>query len=54
MSVEAVEIELLVDDVPENEVWDIVEFKDYKVKLINNGGQAEIIDIEKWKTQNGR
>ena len=54
MSVEAVETELLVDDVPENEVWDIVEFKHYKVKLINNNGAAEIINIEKWKTENGR
>lgn len=54
MSVEAVETELLVDDVPENEVWDIVEFKHYKVKLINNGGIAEIVNIEKWKTENGR
>jgi hypothetical protein len=54
MSIEAVETELSVDDVPENEIWDIVEFKHYKVKLINNNGAAEIINIEKWKTQNGR
>lgn len=54
MSIEAVETELSVDDVSDSEVWDIVEFKHYKVKLINNGGQAEIVNIEKWKVQNGR
>lgn len=54
MSIEAVETELSADDVPENELWDIVEFKHYKVKLINNSGAAEIINIEKWKNQSGR
>lgn len=49
MKVEAVETNLTVNDVPESEVWDIGEFKDYKVKLINSGGQAEIIDIAEWK-----
>ena len=49
MTVEAVETELPVDDVPKSEVWDIGEFKHYKVKLVNNGGQAEIIDFNQWK-----
>ena len=54
MEIEAVQTNLAVDDVPECEVWDLEEFKNYKVKLINNNGAAEIINIEKWKTQNGR
>lgn len=54
MSIEAVETELSADDVPENEIWDIGDFRNYKVKLINNNGATEIINIEKWKTQNGR
>lgn len=45
MAVEAVQIGLAVNDVPENEVWDIREFRDYKVRLVNNGGKAEIIDF---------
>lgn len=49
MSVEAVETDLTVNDVPENEVWDIGEFEHYKVKLINNGEQAEVIDFDKWR-----
>ena len=54
MTVEATETNLKINDVPESEVWDIGEFEHYKVKLINNNGAAEIINIEKWKTQNGR
>lgn len=49
MTVEAVETNLTIDDVPESEVWNIWEFEHYKVKLINNGGKAEIIDFEDWR-----
>ena len=49
MTVEAVQTDLTVKDVPESEIWDIEEFKNYKVKLINNGGQAEIVDFDEWK-----
>ncbi len=49
MTVEAVETDLTINDVPGSEVWDIGEFKYYKVKLINSGGNAEIIDFEDWK-----
>lgn len=49
MTVEAVETNLKMDDVPDNEVWDISEFEHYKVKLVNNGVQAEIIDFNGWK-----
>lgn len=52
MSIEAVETDMMVGDVPADEVWDIEEFKNYKIKLINNGGQAEIIDLSKWKNRN--
>lgn len=49
MEVEAVQTDLTINDVPESEVWDISEFENYKVKLVNNGGRAEIIDFDKWK-----
>lgn len=52
MTIEATETDITVADVPEDELWDLSEFKDYTVKLINNGGQAEIVDIEKWKSEN--
>lgn len=49
MIVEAVQTGLTKNDVSESEVWDIGEFRDYKVKLINNGGKAEIIDFADYK-----
>lgn len=49
MSIEAAQTNLTMNDVPENEIWDISEFKNYKVKLINNGGQAEVIDFAELK-----
>lgn len=49
MTVEAVQTGLTINDVSESEVWDISEFRNYKVKLINNGGKAEIIDFDDYK-----
>ena len=54
MTIEASETDLPIADVPEDELWDIEEFKDYKIKLINNGGQAEILDFEEWKSRKGQ
>ena len=52
MTITAVEIGVSVVNAPDDEIWDIEGFKDYKIKLINNGGQAEIVDFEKWKSKN--
>jgi len=49
MEIEASETDLTIDDVPECEVWDLEEFKNYKVKLINGSGKAEIVDFEKFR-----
>lgn len=54
MTIEAIETNLTDTDVPEDELWDISEFKNYRVKLINNGGQAEIVDFEEWKSKKGQ
>lgn len=51
MTIEAFQTNLTAEDVPEDELWNISEFKDYRVKLINNGGQAEVIDFEEWKSK---
>ena len=54
MTIEAIETNLTATDVSEDELWDLEEFKDYRVKLINNGRQAEILDFEKWKNSKGQ
>ena len=54
MTIEAIETNLTATDVPEDELWDISDFKNYKIKLINNGGQAEILDFEEWKSRKGQ
>ena len=51
MEIEASETDLTINDVPEDEVWDIEEFRNYKVKLVNNGGKAEIVDFEKFRKE---
>lgn len=48
MTIEASETDLTVDDVPECEVWDLAEFRNYKIRLINEGDKAEIVDFGEW------
>ena len=43
----------MVGDVAENEIWDISGFKEFHIRLINKKGDAEIIDMDKWKRQHG-
>jgi len=51
MEFEAEQTDLTVDDVSECELWDIREFKNYKVKLINGSGKAEIVEFEDFKKE---
>lgn len=49
MEIEAVQTNLAVDDVPGDEIWNLAEFKQYKVKLINgSGGMGEIVEFSDW------
>ncbi len=45
---EAKETDLSVDDVPESELWDIGEFENFKIRLINGNGVAKVIDFGEW------
>lgn len=54
MSAEASETNLIVSKVPEDEVFDISDFRDFKVKLINRDPAAEIIDLEEYKSRRKR
>lgn len=54
MTIEAIETKLTAINIPEEELWNISEFRNYQIKLINNGGQAEIIDFVKWMNEEDR
>ncbi len=49
MTVQASETKLFLTDISENEVFDLSNFDDFKISLVNNGGQAKIISIAEWK-----
>lgn len=49
MTLEAKATDLTVDDVPERELWDISEIEDFRIRLVNRKGVAEIIDFVEWK-----
>lgn len=48
-ALEARETDLKVGDVPEDEVFSIEDFSEFKVRLDNGSGVAKIIDFEEWK-----
>ena len=41
-------------DVKENELWDISFFEDFKIRLVNRRGKAEIVDMGEWMERNGK
>lgn len=47
MNIRAAETQLRSEDVSPEELFDISDFRDFKVTLINNSGQAEIIEFTK-------
>lgn len=51
LTIEAKQTDLNIDDVPESELWDISYFEDFRVRLVNGSGKAEIIDMAEWLDQ---
>ena len=49
MSLTAEETGLSIEDVPEEELFDVMIFKDMKITLMNRKGEATIIDLAEWK-----
>ena len=43
--IEARECDLGIDDVPEEEIFSIEQFKDFRIKLNNGGDRGEIINF---------
>jgi len=52
--IEAKETDLSIGDVPESELWDIAEFEDFHVRLVNGNGVAKVIDFWEWVKRNRR
>ena len=52
-ALEARETDLRVTDIPDSEVFPLENFTDFKVRLVNGSGVAEIIDFEEWKERRG-
>jgi len=52
--IEAKEAELRVGDVPESELWDIAEFEDFHVRMVNGDGMGKVIDFGEWVEKNKR
>ena len=48
LTLEAEETGLNVDNVPEGELWDASELGEFRVRLVNNGGGADVIDFGEW------
>lgn len=47
------ETDLTVGDVPAEEIFDITDFRDFKVTLRNGRDVADIINLEQWKGKSG-
>ena len=45
MTIRAVELSQAAARPEENEIFDVSDFKEFKISLVNNGGQARIIDF---------
>ncbi len=53
-TLEAEETGLSVNDVPEGGLWDASELGEFRVRLVNNGGGADVIDMAEWKQEHGQ
>lgn len=38
-------------EMSKNTVFDISELKDFRIRLVNNGGMADIVEFGAWKRQ---
>lgn len=49
--IEATETDLSIADVPENEVFPVEEFGEFRIRMCNggnSGGKGEIVDFAEW------
>ncbi len=48
LTIEAARTDLSIADVPENEVFPIEEFGEFRVRLCNDGRMGAIVDFAEW------
>ena len=53
LTLEAKGTELCVGDVPESELWGVSELEEFKIRLVNNGCKADVIDMAEWRKGHG-
>ena len=49
--IEATKTDLLIDDVPEDELFDVMDFEEFRIHLINQKDGAKILDFEEYKNK---
>ena len=54
MTIRAVEADVSIADIPEDEMFNVAELSEFQITLVNHGGQAKIIDFEVWKREHKR
>lgn len=54
MTIRAVEADVSIADIPEDEIFNVMELGEFQITLVNHGGQAKIIDFEAWKREHKR
>lgn len=54
LTIEATESDLTIADVPENELFPIEWFGEFRIRLCNGGGMGGVIDFGEWIRNRGR
>ena len=53
LAIEGVECDLDIGDVPENEIFCLEDFGEFKVTLRNGGGKGKVVDFGEWVEGHG-
>ena len=54
LTIEARETDLNVSDVPEEEIFRLEDFGEFRVTLRNGGGKGKVVDYEEWVEGHGK
>lgn len=54
MTIKAVEADVSIADIPEDEMFKVMELNEFRITLINAGGRAKIIGFDAWKREHIR